>query len=176
MSCTGYKIGWVYGPANLVDAAARAHQFISYAVVTPLQEAVAVALEKADTTGYWKQFASDYIHRRDVMLSALRSAGFNPIVPQGTFFVTCDVSNEVKRLPPGWGTRDHETITRECFDLVDWNFCRWLTAEVRSLCRPNLVEILIVFSLGRSHRHSLQCILFWALVDTADEYHSFCIL
>jgi len=130
MSCTGYKIGWVYGPANLVDAAGRAHQFVSYAVVTPLQEAVAVALEQAEKNGYWERLPKEYLERRGILMSALKAGGLNPITPQGTFFTVCDVSHEVKRMPPTWGTRDHETITKQFFDLADWNFCRWLTCEV----------------------------------------------
>ncbi len=130
MSCTGYKIGWVYGPSNLVDAAAHAHQFVSYAVVTPLQEAVAVALEQAEKNGYWEKLASEYLQRRSTLMSALKASGLNPITPQGTFFTVCDVSNELKRLPADWGTRDNESITKQFFDLRDWNFCRWLTCEV----------------------------------------------
>jgi len=130
MSCTGYKIGWVYGPANLVNAAGLAHQFVSYAVVTPLQEAVAVAIEQGMSNGYWDQMRQRYVERRALLLDALRKSGFHPIVPQGTFFVVCDVSGELKRLPPTWGTRDNETITKQFFDLRDWNFCRWMTTEV----------------------------------------------
>ena len=43
-SVTGWKIGWVIGPADLVNAVNRAHQFITFAAASPLQAAAAAAL------------------------------------------------------------------------------------------------------------------------------------
>src|SRR5579863_7912248 len=43
-SATGWKIGWVSGHPDLIEGVARAHQFITFAVHHPSQEAVAYAL------------------------------------------------------------------------------------------------------------------------------------
>ena len=43
-SVTGWKIGWAVGPAALVNSVNQAHQFITYAVASPLQAAAATAL------------------------------------------------------------------------------------------------------------------------------------
>ena len=43
-SVTGWKVGWALGPAPLVNAVNQAHQFITYAVASPLQAAAATAL------------------------------------------------------------------------------------------------------------------------------------
>ena len=44
-SVTGWKIGWALGPAALVNAVNQAHQFITFAVASPLQAAAATALD-----------------------------------------------------------------------------------------------------------------------------------
>lgn len=71
-SVTGWKIGWVYGPHNLVDAVSRAHQFTTYSIATPLQEAVAVALEQAQTNGYFSQLRNEYLTRRTALFQTLQ--------------------------------------------------------------------------------------------------------
>src|SRR6266568_7491169 len=48
-NATGWKIGWVYGHPDLVEGVARAHQFITFAVHHPSQEAIAYALNLPDT-------------------------------------------------------------------------------------------------------------------------------
>ena len=41
---TGWKIGWVCGPAELIAGVRAAKQFLTYVNAAPLQPAVAVAL------------------------------------------------------------------------------------------------------------------------------------
>src|SRR5213079_1662709 len=44
-SMTGWKIGYAIGPASLNAAMRSVHQFVTFASATPLQEAMAEALE-----------------------------------------------------------------------------------------------------------------------------------
>ena len=50
---TGWRVGWVIGGEHLLKHVTRAHIQISQSAVTPLQEAVAVALEKSIQTDHW---------------------------------------------------------------------------------------------------------------------------
>ncbi|MGP1309766.1 MAG: aminotransferase class I/II-fold pyridoxal phosphate-dependent enzyme, partial [Phycisphaerales bacterium] len=43
-SLTGWKIGWAIGPEEMTRAIRAAHQFLTFAVATPLQRAAAAAL------------------------------------------------------------------------------------------------------------------------------------
>jgi len=43
-SVTGYKIGWMVGPAPYIDALSIVHQNTAFSVATPLQEGIAIAL------------------------------------------------------------------------------------------------------------------------------------
>lgn len=87
-SATGWKIGWVSGPADLVAGVGRAHQFITFAVHHPTQEAVAYALNLPDT--YYSEFQSMYTTKRQFMMNALDAAGLAYRVPEGTYFLLAD--------------------------------------------------------------------------------------
>jgi N-succinyldiaminopimelate aminotransferase len=90
-SLTGWKVGWAYGPAPLVAAAQAAHQFVTFATATPLQVAVARALgEQGDR--YFEGLRADYRARRDFLVEALRDAGLEPAVPEGTYYILADFS------------------------------------------------------------------------------------
>ncbi|MCH2140884.1 MAG: aminotransferase class I/II-fold pyridoxal phosphate-dependent enzyme [Phycisphaerales bacterium] len=87
-SLTGWKIGWAIAPAHLTRAVQAAHQFLTYAVPTPLQHGATTALSMGE--GYYAQLGVDYLARRDLLCNALRSVGFNVSVPAGSYFVMCD--------------------------------------------------------------------------------------
>ena len=91
-SFTGWKIGWGTGPSDLVDAAQAAHQFLTYAISTPLQVAVAYALN-AHGEDYLRGFKAEYTVRRDFLASALQDAGFQVVVPRGTYFIYAGFEN-----------------------------------------------------------------------------------
>jgi len=87
-SFTGWKIGWSIAPPHLTAGVRAAHQFLTFAAATPLQRAAALAL--ACDESYLAELHRDYAERRTVMLEELRSAGFEPFAPQGSYFVVAD--------------------------------------------------------------------------------------
>ncbi|GAB3963558.1 pyridoxal phosphate-dependent aminotransferase [Plantactinospora veratri] len=89
-SCTGWKIGWASGPAPLVAATMRVKQFLTFTGGAPLQPAVAVALALPD--GYYHGYRADLQARRDQLSAGLVEAGFEVLVPEGTYFVTADIT------------------------------------------------------------------------------------
>jgi N-succinyldiaminopimelate aminotransferase len=84
-SFTGWKVGWALGPPALVRATQKAHQWVTFAVAHPFQLAIAAALRLPDS--YFAGFVADYRRRRDVLVNGLRAAGFEPLVPRGSYFV-----------------------------------------------------------------------------------------
>ncbi|TYP86494.1 pyridoxal phosphate-dependent aminotransferase [Blastococcus xanthinilyticus] len=86
---TGWKIGWVCGPAPLVTAVRTAKQFLTYVNGGPLQPAVAAGLGLPDA--WFAGIARDLQRRRDVLVSGLRDAGLPVIAPRATYFATVDV-------------------------------------------------------------------------------------
>jgi N-succinyldiaminopimelate aminotransferase len=107
-SFTGWKIGWGTGPKGLVDGAQAAHQFLTYAIATPLQVAVAYALRN-HTREFLRRFRAEYSARRDFLVPALQEAGLQVVVPKGTYFIYAAFG--------------------EIFDGDDRAFGYWLTQE-----------------------------------------------
>ena len=89
-SFTGWKVGWVTGPAPLVAAAHTAKQYLTFHGGTPLQHAAAVALGLPD--GFYAGIAADLRAKRDRLCAGLAQAGFTVFPPQGTFFVVTDAA------------------------------------------------------------------------------------
>ncbi len=85
-SMTGWKVGWACGPEAMVAGAQAAHQFLTFCNATPLQVAVARTLRRFGPE-YHQRLRRDYEQRRDYLMEALRSAGFQPSCPQGTYFI-----------------------------------------------------------------------------------------
>lgn len=91
---TGWKIGWACAPQPLVSATRMAKQLFTFAGGTPFQSAIATGLRLPDS--YFHDLAADLEHKRDIVQAALTDAGLSPITPQGTYFVTADISNRMK--------------------------------------------------------------------------------
>ncbi|GAC1365028.1 MAG: pyridoxal phosphate-dependent aminotransferase [Ktedonobacteraceae bacterium] len=96
-SATGWKIGWVSGPPALVDGVARAHQFITFAVHHPTQEAVAYALALPDS--YYTGFRSMYEAKMQLLMSSLEGTGLQYAPAEGTYFIMADFSQVFKGTP-----------------------------------------------------------------------------
>jgi N-succinyldiaminopimelate aminotransferase len=86
---TGWKVGWVCGPAALVAAVRTAKQFLTYVNAGPFQPAVAAGLRLPDA--FFAGVARDLQYRRDVLVQGLRDAGLPVISPEATYFATVDV-------------------------------------------------------------------------------------
>ncbi len=111
---TGWKIGWTYGPPELIRGVAQAHQFIAFAVNHPAQEAVAHAFSLPES--YYENVRAMYTRKRDLLMQGIHAAGLRAIQPEGTYFVMADFS--------------------DVFDGDDVAFAQHLITEVGVACIP----------------------------------------
>lgn len=88
-SVTGWKVGWATGPADLVGAVLAAKQWLTFTSGSPLQPAVALALD--EHPDFPARLAADLQQRRDLLCAGLAGAGLAVNVPEGTYFATTDV-------------------------------------------------------------------------------------
>ena len=86
---TGWKIGWMSGPAPLVTAAKTAKQFLTYVNGAPFQPATAVGLRLPDS--FFVELAADLEAKRDRLYDGLVAAGFTAYRPESTYFTTVDI-------------------------------------------------------------------------------------
>lgn len=91
-SFTGWKIGWVTGPEQLVTAVRTVKQFLTYVSGAPFQPAVAFALRDPDVAAWVVELAGSLSRRRDLLCAGLEDAGFTVVRPQGTYFVLADAA------------------------------------------------------------------------------------
>ena len=89
-SATGWKVGWVTGPAEAVAAVRTVKQFLTYVGSGPFQPAVAVALGLGDDV--YAGLARSLQAKRDLLVAGLQSAGLEVAVPSGTYFVIADAA------------------------------------------------------------------------------------
>ncbi|HEU4756034.1 MAG TPA: aminotransferase class I/II-fold pyridoxal phosphate-dependent enzyme, partial [Agromyces sp.] len=87
---TGWKIGWVTGPDELVTAVLAVKQYLTFVNGAPFQPAIAAGLDLADR--YFAEAASSLAAKRDVLLAGLDAAGFAASVPSAGYFVVADAA------------------------------------------------------------------------------------
>jgi len=89
-SATGWKVGWVCGPAEAVAAARTVKQFLTYVASGPFQPAVATALGLGDEV--YAGLAASLQAKRDLLCTGLTEAGLSVSRPGGTYFVIADAA------------------------------------------------------------------------------------
>ncbi len=112
-SLTGWKVGYVSGPAHLIQPAAKCHQYVTFTTPPNLQRATAFGLAKDDT--YFRDLAGGMQRSRDRLKAGLARIGFGAVECQGTYFISADVRPLIGRMGG--------------FNGDDVEFCRKLTIE-----------------------------------------------
>jgi kynurenine aminotransferase len=115
-SVTGWKIGWAIAPQPIAAAIFAAHQWIPFAVSTPMQEAVAVAMEQVAERDYFAWLSRMYQAKRDKLMTALTSVGLRPVTPDGSYFIIVHT--------------DHLDVPTEPGYRRDYAVCRWFTRKI----------------------------------------------
>lgn len=113
-SMTGWRLGYIIGPAQVIEGARKVHDFLTVGAAAPLQEAAVTALRFPES--YYTELNRLYTEKRDRFLAGLDSIGLKHNVPEGTYFVMVDIQ-EFLDLPMFRG-------------MTDLAFCEWLAEHV----------------------------------------------
>lgn len=89
-SITGWRLGYIIAPANIIDAAKKVHDFLTVGAAAPLQEAAVTGLRFGD--GYYAALRDKYTAKRDLFLRGLDDIGIPHTVPQGAYYIMLDIS------------------------------------------------------------------------------------
>jgi aspartate/methionine/tyrosine aminotransferase len=90
---TGWRIGWTVASPDVTAAIRRGAQWVPFAAATPVQEAIAIALERMGPMGYETALRQDFQRKRDFLCASLTRAGFKPWIPEGSYYIVADASN-----------------------------------------------------------------------------------
>ena len=89
-SVTGWKIGWIHGPAELITAVLSVKQFLTYVNGGPFQPAVAAGLRLPDA--FFTDAAERLRAKHDLLADGLAAAGFEVHRPDGGYFTVADAT------------------------------------------------------------------------------------
>ena len=89
-STTGWKIGWIHGPADLITAVLTVKQYLTYVNGAPFQPAIAVGLRMPDE--FFTDAAATLARKHSILGGGLRAAGFDVIAPRGGYFTVADAT------------------------------------------------------------------------------------
>ncbi len=89
-SITGWRLGYVVAPEELSRPIGLANDLFYVCAPTPLQHAVYKGLDTPQS--YYQDQMDEFTKKRDQICSALTRGGFEPIVPQGAYYVLADTS------------------------------------------------------------------------------------
>ncbi|WP_460004547.1 aminotransferase class I/II-fold pyridoxal phosphate-dependent enzyme [Microbacterium xylanilyticum] len=89
-SVTGWKIGWIHGPAELITAVLSVKQFLTYVNGGPFQPAVAAGLRLPDA--FFVDAAERLRAKHDLLAEGLTTAGFEVHRPDGGYFTVADAT------------------------------------------------------------------------------------
>ena len=82
---TGYRLGYACGPADIIDAMMKIHQYGIMSAPTLAQAAGVEAMDHGDADV--ARMRREYRRRRDFLAAALSRIGLPTIVPKGAFYM-----------------------------------------------------------------------------------------
>jgi aminotransferase len=81
---TGWRVGWVCAPADLLEAMMKIHQYIIMSAPTPAQYAALEAITNGES--YTREFVHEFDRRRRLVVDGLRAMGLTTPEPGGAFY------------------------------------------------------------------------------------------
>ncbi|MBR1586042.1 MAG: aminotransferase class I/II-fold pyridoxal phosphate-dependent enzyme [Clostridia bacterium] len=89
-SITGWRLGYIIAPAEIIDVAKKVHDFLTVGAAAPLQEAAVVGLKMGDD--YYKALQDTYTNKRNLFLKGLDDLRIPHTTPEGAYYVMLDIS------------------------------------------------------------------------------------
>jgi aspartate/methionine/tyrosine aminotransferase len=89
-SVTGWRVGWAIAPPDLTKAIRKVHDFLTVGAPAPLQRAGVAAIKMGER--YFAELNTEYVARRDQMISILEEVGLPYCKPEGAYYILSDIS------------------------------------------------------------------------------------
>jgi alanine-synthesizing transaminase len=92
----GWRVGYMVGNRELVNALGRMKSYHDYGTFTPIQVASIIALEGPQDCV--EEVRQTYQNRRDVLCAGLHAAGWNVDIPKATMYVWAQIPEAYKKM------------------------------------------------------------------------------
>lgn len=89
-SITGWRLGYVIAPPEIIDVAKKVHDFLTVGAAAPLQEAAVTGLYFPDE--YYEKLRGVYTAKKNLFMKGLDDLGIMHTNPQGAYYVLLDIS------------------------------------------------------------------------------------
>lgn len=89
-SITGWRLGYIIAPPEIVDRAKKVHDFLTVGAAAPLQEAVLPGLQFGQD--YYDDLLAKYTHKKELFLKGLDDLRISHNDPEGAYYVLLDIS------------------------------------------------------------------------------------
>lgn len=86
-AATGWRVGWLIGPASIIQPTLAATTRIVFCTNSPLQEAAASGLEQAKERQYFEIQRAEYAERRKILVDVFDQLGLKYTLPEGSYFI-----------------------------------------------------------------------------------------
>lgn len=130
--CTGWRVGWLIACPELINYCAAAHTRICFVANSPLQEATAMAFERAEEEGYYETTRKEYLERRDILQSTFDELGLTYTVPDGSYFLLVNFSRV--KIPDEFVATVPASVTEG--RARDFLLSYWLCSELGVVAVP----------------------------------------
>ena len=113
-SVTGWRVGYAIAAPDITRAIRKVHDFSTVCAPSPMQRAGVEALQLPQS--YYDRLLRSYARKRDFVVRSLKEIGFDPVNPEGAYYVLAD-----------FGELSH---------LDGADFARWLVREAKVATVP----------------------------------------
>ena len=87
---TGWRIGWVAAPGNLIEAVMKIHQYVMLSAPTVAQYAGIAAFKEGES--FVSEMVAEYDKRRRLIIDGFRAIGLETFESKGSFYVFPQIS------------------------------------------------------------------------------------
>ncbi|KAG7665328.1 BNA3 [[Candida] subhashii] len=123
-AATGWRVGFIQGPANLIKFVTAAHTRICFSSPAPLQQAVAQGFAQADKLNYFELTRQQYIKKYELFTKVFDELGLPYTVAQGGYFLLVNLSKV--KIPEDYEF-PHDIAVR---GTLDFKLAYWLIREI----------------------------------------------
>ncbi|SPJ85607.1 probable BNA3 - Arylformamidase [Fusarium torulosum] len=113
---TGWRVGWLIGPQELIQYVTAAHTRICFSTPAPFQEASAIGFEQADKNGFWDDTIKEMKSKVDRLKEVFEELHLPVTYPEGGYFLLVNMAKV--KLPEDYPFPPHVADRPRDFKLA----------------------------------------------------------